>query len=420
LVGTQQTKNPDVVNFIQNSPVGIGRWDPITVGPTTRWDGYAWTYYVDPYNPVPNNPFNALTSVSSGPDNADGFIWYGNYYGAGDSWQGFDSNVLGVHTPGLGYPFTWVTDFADYNPNYGTYTTWIPAGTKQVRVFTAGVYDYIGDPLNQYFSGVLPGRTLDGILPSLHYGIPGSSSTIPEGIPVSYSGKYYVEVDTWNEYPTPSFGRLTPTTLVEGLDFTPPFSGYADARNWYPPVEGLLQGDSFHTIPGASPDVFGFTGSSLAANGLGPYAQRMVWEVPNGHLGSEVSVVYELDKRGFISGNIYGFTWSDELRTVSWANVVFASATGNLTFASGYSWDAFYGVYLDAGQYEATVIVWSPSGQAYTVVKAPVTISSGQSSTGVTFQLERSNIPIPEFSGLAIVFASALAASLYLLRRKRR
>ena len=124
--------------------------------------------------------------------------------------------------------------------------------------------------------------------------------------------------------------------------------------------------------------------------------------------------------RGFISGNMYGFTWSDELRTVSWANVVFTSAAGNLTFDAGYSWDAFYGVYLDAGQYQATVIVWSPAGQGYTIVKVPVSISTGQSTTGVTFQLERSNIPIPEFSGLAIVAFSALAASLYLLRRKRR
>jgi len=407
LVATQQTKNPDVVTFDKANALGIARWDGVT-GKYARWDGFAWTYYVDPYVQVPNVPNSpaGVLSVSSGPDNADGFIWYGNYYGTGDSWQAFDSDVLNTHGGNT------VTDFADYNFNYGTYTTWIPAGTKQVRVFTAGVYDYLGDPLNQYYAGVLPGRTLDGKQPSIHYGIPGSSSTIPEGIPVSYSGKYYVEVDTWNEYPTPSFAG----------DFTPPFSGVADARNWYPPVEGLLQGDSFHTIPGASPDVFGFTGNSLAANGLGPYAQRMVWEVPNGHLGSEVSVVYELDKRGFISGNIYGFTWSDELRTVSWATVVALAADG--TEFKTWSWDSFFGTYLDAAPggttYTLSVIVWTPDGQAYTVVSTPYTVSYGQSTQGIVFQLESSNIPIPEFSGLAIVFASALAASLYLLRRKRR
>lgn len=401
LIGTAQTKNPDVVNFKKANALGIGRWDG---APARRWDGFAWTYYVDPYAQSPNNPANTLLSIDASANTADTFLWYGNYYGTVDSWQAFDSDVLNAHGGNT------ITDFSDYNTNYGTYTTWIPAGTKQVRVFIAGVYDYVGDPLNQNFAGVLNGRTLDGKQPAQMYGIPGSSSTLPEGIPVSYSGKYYAEVDTWNEYPAPSFG---------GLDFVPPFSGVADLRNWYPPVEGLLQGDSFHTIPGASPDVFGFTGNSLAANGLGPYAQRMVWEIPNGHLGSEVSVVYELDKRGFISGNIYGFTWSDEIRPQSWVSVVASAATGNLTFTS-WSWDAHYDMYLDAGQYELAIIAWSPSGQGYTVVKAPITISSGQSTTGVTFQLERSNIPIPEFSGLAIVAFSALAASLYLLRRKRR
>jgi hypothetical protein len=416
LIGVQQTKAPDIVAYDDDigseapagSSLGTGRFDDdIAPGGATKFDGYAWTYYVDPFSPSPD-PDNKLTSVSAGPDNADGFIWYGNYYGTGDSWQAFDSDVLNAHGQ-TAPPPTHVTDFADYNINYGGWTTWIPAGTKQVRVFSAGVYDYLGDPLNQLYAGILPGRTLDNIRPANQYGIPGSSSTIPEGVPVSYSGKYYAEVDTWNEYPAPSFN---------GGQFVPPFVGQPDQRNWYPPVEGLLEGDSFHTIPGASPDVFGFTGNSLAANGLGPYAQRQVWEIPNGHLGSEVSVVYELDKRGYISGNIYGFTWSDELRTVSWASVVFASATGNLTFTQ-WSRDALFDAYLDAGQYTAQVIVWSPSGQGYTVVSTPVNISSGQSTTGVTFQLERSNIPVPEFSGLAIVFVSALAASLYILRRKR-
>jgi len=33
--------------------------------------------------------------------------------------------------------------------------------------------------------------------------------------------------------------------------------------------------------------------------------------------------------------------------------------------------------------------------------------------------LEQSNVPVPEFSTVALVAFSALAASLYLLRRKR-
>jgi len=377
-------------------------------------DGFAWTYYVDPFATSPSRA-NGLTSIDSSPATADTFLWYGSYNdGKGgknpDSWQAFDSDVNHDGSP----------DFSYYNTQYASYTTWIPAGTKQVRVFIAGVYDYVGDPLNSLYAGILKGRTLDGKQDGYFYGLPGSSSTIPEGVPVSYSGKYYAEVDTWNEYPAPTFTLNAQPQIklkIGGpvLEFN---TGMPDVQNWYPPVEGLLEGDSFHTIPGASPDVFGFTGNSLAENGLGPYAQRMVWEIPNGHLGSEVSVVYELDKRGYISGNIYGFTWSDELRPQSWVSVVASAATGNLTFTQ-WSWDAHYDMYLDAGQYNLAVVAWSPSGEGYTVVKTPVTISAGQSTTGVTFQLERSNIPVPEFSGLAIVAFSALAASVYLLRRKR-
>jgi len=34
--------------------------------------------------------------------------------------------------------------------------------------------------------------------------------------------------------------------------------------------------------------------------------------------------------------------------------------------------------------------------------------------------LEQSNIPVPEFSGVAVVAFSALAASVYLLKRRRK
>jgi hypothetical protein len=212
-------------------------------------------------------------------------------------------------------------------------------------------------------------------------------------------------VDTWNLYPTPTFDQ-------DGVPLT---------TNWYPPVEGLLEGNSFHTIPGSTAGPFGYTGDSLAANGLGPYAQQGVWTVPNAHLGAEASVINELDKRGFTSGNVYGFTWNDELRTQSWTTIQAASASGNKTFTQ-WSWDAHYDMYLDPGSYNFKVIAWSPSAQAnaYNTLSSTINISAGQSVSGITFQMERSNIPVPEFSGLAIVAFSALAASLYLLRRRRR
>jgi hypothetical protein len=267
----------------------------------------------------------------------------------------------------------------------------------------------------------LQGATFDGKYDWQQYGIDGYSSTLAN----SYTGSYTVEVDTWNEYPNATFyacpsillalsgGALSPSDLIS-------FCGVPSATKWYPPVEGLLEGDSFHTIRGSLAGPFGYTGDTLAANGLGPYAQRQVWTLPNAHLGAEGSAIYELDKRGYIGGNIYGFTYDNQLRTVSWATVEASAATGNMSFTR-YSWDAHYDMYLDPGQYSMTIAAWTPSGnQGYNTISSSVNISSGQSTTGVDFQLERSNVPIPEFTGIAIVAFSALGASLYLLRRRTR
>jgi hypothetical protein len=51
-----------------------------------------------------------------------------------------------------------------------------------------------------------------------------------------------------------------------------------------------------------------------------------------------------------------------------------------------------------------------------------IAVTDGQAGfpgSGNNIGLPPSNIPIPEFSGIAIVAFSALAASLYLLRRRR-
>ena len=387
LIGTASTKNPDVVSYDNTEELGIARNAP---------NGYAWTYYVDPYATSPSVA-NLEKSIDASRNTADTFLWYGDYYPEdfpGRSWQAFDSDVDESGAP----------DFSYYNNAYFSYTTWIPAKTEQVRVFIAGTYDAYGDPLNSLYAGILSGRTLDGKNDWQHVGLPGSSATIPEGVPVGYSGSYTVEVDTWNEYPTPTFDE----------------DGFANPTNWYPPVEGLLEGDSFHTIPGHPAGPFGYVGDSLAANGLGPYAQRGVWTIPNAHLGSEISAVFELDKRGYISGNVYGFTWSDELRPQSWVTVEAVSAAGDLTFTQ-WSWDSHFQMYLDAGGYTLNVISWTPTGnQGYNTISSSISISTGQAASGLTFQMERSNIPIPEFSGLAIVAFSALAGSLYVLRRRRR
>jgi hypothetical protein len=389
LIATAQSKAPDLgffwaIPYLSDNPRGIARWDGAI---DITWDGSDWTYYVDPFAVSPSTG-NDVKSVDPSRS-ADTFLWYGNYYGTGDSWQAFDSDVNGDGTP----------DFSYYNFEYYGYTAWIPAGTKQVRVFLAGVYDF-NDPLNSLYSGVLHGATLDSKYDWQMYGIDGHSSTLPS----SYAGGYSVEVDTWNEYPNATFTAGSP-----------------NPTNWYRPVEGLLEGDSFHTVPGSEAGPFGYTGSALASNGLGPYSQGSTWALLNTPLGGEASAIFHVDKRGYISGNIYGFTASNTLRTESWVTVQAVSATGNAHYTQN-SRDGFYDMYLNPGQYAINVIAWTPSGnEAYKTVSTAVSIADGQSSTGVNFTLETSGIPIPEFNWGTVVFASALVDLLYIrVKRKHR
>jgi hypothetical protein len=365
LVATAATKKPDVTEYDNGQALGIGRNAPGRNG---------WTYYVDPFATSPSIA-NGLTSIDASIQSGDTFLWHGTWEGV-TGWQAFDSDIDHDGIP----------DFSWYNNNRGAYTTWIPAGTDQVRVSIAGIYD-INDPLKGKLK-TLPNRLFQTS------GIDGSSSSIAN----TYEGGWTVEVDTWNEYPNPTFYP----------------DGSPKAVNWYPPVEGLLEGESFHTIPGDAGGPFGYVGDRVSSNGLGPYAQASVWGIPNAHLGSETSAVFELDQRGYISGNLYGFTSANELRTLSWGAVTAVGAQGaNATFTS-HSWDGFYDMYLDAGGYSFSITY-----PGYNSVSSSINISSGQQTSGVTFQLERSNIPVPEFTGLALVAFSALAASVYLLRRRR-
>jgi len=414
LVATQSSAAPDNENLnSENDPIGRGRY---AYSPNAAIVSAYYSYYVDPFSPSPDIG-NGLKSVDASSANGDGFLWFGDYYGSSTPgvkvWQGFDSNQgqASQAWPSF-YNIQWNGCPSDVPACIPTGAYWgnfqwygaIPAGTEQVRVSMMGMYDIFGDPLDGLNAGVLHTKAWDGSsgekIDSMLYGIDGFSSTIPS----SYSGGWTAEVDTVNLYPKPQFAA----------------NGFPLATNWFPAAEGLLEGDSFHTIPGSPAGPFGYTTDTLSANGLGPYAQRQVWSIPNAHLGAEASAIYELDKRGYISGNVYGFTWANDFRTQSWNTIQFASATGNQTFST-WTRDGFYDAYLDAGQYNMQVIAWTPSGnQGFTTVSQSLTISSGQSSSGVSFQLERSNIPVPEFTSIAVVAFSALAASLYVLRRRRK
>lgn len=376
VVASAETKQPGVTIYNNRQTLGIGR--------NAAGGG---TYYVDPFATSPSVA-NGLSTIDGSSNTADTFLWYGTWNGV-TGWQAFDSD------PG----HDGIPDFSSYNSNYGGYTTWIPAGTQQVRVFIAGIYD-TDDPL----SGTpvlkpVPNRIFQTS------GINGSSGTILN----SYAGGWVVEVDTWNEYPDPRFDPTTGTPL---------------SANWYPPsppnLEGLLEGDSFHAIPGDPVGPFGYVKDRLAKNGLGPYGQQAVWAIPNTHMGSETSAIFELDKRGYLSGNVFGFTWMNELSTQSWTTIQASSTQGGQTYTH-WTWDGMFDTYLPVGNYALAVITWTPNkNQGYTTINSTISVSDGQSVNGVTFQLKRSNIPISEFQPVGTIAIIALIGATILLQRRRR
>jgi hypothetical protein len=206
------------------------------------------------------------------------------------------------------------------------------------------------------------------------------------------------------------------TTINAG---TPPFAQY------YPPVNGLLMGESYHIIPGTTATSgisltedaalsSTFLYHSMAANLLGPYSQEGVWQIAGTHNSGEASGIFEVDLNGFVSGTILGFTYAGDFRTQSWGTISVVGASG-ATLGPFYPYDGLYQAYLPAGQYKFTINQpgYAPQTWAYSV-------SAGQSGTGANVYLEQNQIPVPEFTTVALVAFSALAASLYLLKRRRR
>jgi len=316
---------------------------------------------------------------------------------------------------------------------------YVPSGTTDLQVNLAGMPQPYRDPdlakLTAAYLGAdgKPAPLLGGgggwgpiatVGPDYPYGI--------DAYP-NYQGTWTIEVDTMNWYNTftagySAYGGLNNYNVAPTASGTNSYAScigtfsslaLAQCLGYYPPVVGLLQGESFHTIPGHPNGLYGYTTDALSANHLGPFAQRMVFTVPNAHLGGESSVNFELDQRAYISGNLNAFTWSGELRPLSFASITIGGAGGFKN--TEYSWDGIYQSFLNPGDYNFTVVAWSPAGQGYKVLNVPVHLSDGQTAVGQDFgPLERSNVPIPEFSGLAVVAFSALAASLYLLRRRRK
>jgi len=72
-------------------------------------------------------------------------------------------------------------------------------------------------------------------------------------------------------------------------------------------------------------------------------------------------------------------------------------------------------MYLPEGTYLLTINSPGIASQALSVA-----VTGGEVGTAANVYMQQSNIPVPEFSGIAVVAFSALAASLYLLRRRQK
>ncbi|MGP8070021.1 MAG: carboxypeptidase-like regulatory domain-containing protein [Candidatus Bathyarchaeia archaeon] len=332
--------------------------------------------------------------------------------------------------PYVGYYQTPASGLNGYN--------FLPGGTTLLHVLMAGLPQQapLGNSavLGSYFADPLMSGALERVKPSplkyvlgacdfdlSCYPAPYGQYPFPytgiAGAP-DYTGGWTAEVDF-----VPWYANNTSTMELASGGGQAPTQGSTFAQ-YYPPVNGLLMGESYHIIPGTTATSgisltedmalsSNFVGHSMAANHLGPYSQEGVWQVAGTHNSGEASAIFEVDLHGFVSGNVLAFTWSNEFRTLSWGAV---SVTG----ASGASWnfytfDGVYQAFLTPGNYKFSI-----SQPGYAPQTWSYSVSSGQTGTGANVYLEQSNIPVPEFSTVALVAFSALGASLYLLRRRRK
>ncbi len=351
----------------------------------------------------------------------------------------------GIDAVGTGvnplYPFADNTDpFAGFfqTPASGLISyNFLPGGTTLLHVLMAGLPQHppLGNSVvfGSYFADPLMSGWPERVKPSPLKNLLGACDFDLSCYPAPYG-----------QYPFPYSG------IAGGPDYTGGWTAEADFVPWYanntstmeaasgggqaptqdstfaqyyPPVNGLLMGESYHIIPGTTATSgisltedtalnSNFVGHTMAPNHLGPYSQEGVWQIAGAHNTGEASAIFEVDLNGFVSGNVLAFTWSNEFRTLSWGTV---SVTG----ASGASWnfytyDGVYQAFLPTGNYKFSI-----SQPGYAPQTWSVAVSPGQSGSGQNVYLEQSNIPVPEFSAVAVVAFSALAASLYLLKRKR-
>jgi hypothetical protein len=162
-----------------------------------------------------------------------------------------------------------------------------------------------------------------------------------------------------------------------------------DIVNWsqlissYPPVQGLLQGESPYFFP---------------YNHLGPYQEKQWIKVSNAPLTGEASAEFELDLRGYVQATILGMNWDDSVRTLSWASLQIVDSSNYQYY--WYSWDGWVDGYLNPGRYQVTISEWS-NNAGHLPIKFVLQVSPGQQAS-LNYILTESQIPILELPTLPL------------------
>lgn len=116
---------------------------------------------------------------------------------------------------------------------------------------------------------------------------------------------------------------------------------------------------------------------------------------------------------GVVRGQVWGYTWLDEATPLVWARVS-AFVNGNLVAEVSSGVNGSYLMYLPSGS--ATITV----EYAGFIRQSKVVHVSEGGTTALDWYLERSGLPIPEFTDYGIILVAAAMVALYQILLRRR
>jgi len=204
-----------------------------------------------------------------------------------------------------------------------------------------------------------------------------------------------------------------------------------------------LWANGWVTTDGVKQNDAGIVGSNdiVGMTGAGPYTLK-VWAFDHVEMasfyadpvtgisvpwGGAQTITLEEKQMGRISGTP---TWLDmygNMRNMPWASFTTGENVASSTSQALVDWgipgitDAnapSYFLWLPAGTYDLAVAASGPS-QSFAPAGSTIVVSDGFSAT-YDQTMTPSGVPVPEFPATAIALLSALSASVYLLRRRRK